>query len=90
MATATASGVGFPTGYTSWKKANSETIVREEEKIAREVYIKVVDGLGAGTIVVKEQYAWADGAKGALQSYVDTEPNAPDASQMKALIKALG
>ena len=30
------------------------------------------------------------GAKGALQSYVDNEPNAPDASQMKALIKALG
>ncbi len=58
---------GFPEGYTAWKKVNAETIVRDEEKIAREVYVKASDGLGAGTIIVKEQYGWAGGAKGELE-----------------------
>jgi hypothetical protein len=58
---------GFPEGYTQWKKVNAETIVREEEKIAREVYAQVVDGLGPGTVLVKEQYAYEGGTKGALQ-----------------------
>ena len=57
----------FPTGYTTWKKANAETIVREEEKIAREVYAKATDGLGAGTVLVKEQYSYENGTKGRLK-----------------------
>lgn len=56
---------GFPTDYTTWKKVNEA--IREEEKIARVVYANVKDGMGAGTILVKEQYAYVDGAKGALK-----------------------
>jgi|GEM_PF-1752221 len=58
---------GFPTGYTTWKKVNPETIVRAEEQIAREVYVKKVGDLAAGTVLVKEQYAYTGGAKGDLQ-----------------------
>ena len=58
---------GFPTGYTAWKKVNAETIVRADENIAREVYANTAGELGAGTVLVKEQYAYDGAVKGEMQ-----------------------
>ncbi len=63
----------FPKDYTSWHKVNAETIIREDEVdegggVARELYANMVGMLEAGTVLVKEQYAFANGAKGELQA----------------------
>lgn len=57
---------GLPDGYTTWTKVNAETIVREEEGLAREIYADVKPDFGKDTVLVKEEYAWADGALGEL------------------------
>ena len=56
----------FPTGYTSWRKVNAQTIVRPDEHIAREIYARSAPNLGHGTVLVKEQYKLVGGAKGPL------------------------
>ena len=58
---------GFPEGYATWKKVNEATIIRAEEKIAREVYAQKIGDLGPGSVLVKEQYSYAGGVKGELQ-----------------------
>lgn len=57
----------FPRGYTSWLKVNTETIVREDEGVARELYANAVGDLGSGTVLVKERYIHTDGVLGELQ-----------------------
>jgi hypothetical protein len=57
----------FPEGYTSWPKVNVEPIVREDEKVARDIYKSPKGDLEVGTVLVKEQYILTDaGQKGPL------------------------
>jgi hypothetical protein len=60
-------GAGWPEGYTSWRKINAETVVREDEAVARELYARPAAELGVGTVLVKEQFALVGGVKGALK-----------------------
>ena len=57
----------WPANYRTWKKVNATTILNEDEEVAREIYSNGTPGLGQGTVLVKEQYALANGAKGPLQ-----------------------
>ncbi len=66
-ATAAQHDPAWPEGYQGWKKVNAETIVREEEGVARELFAKPAAGLGQGTVLVKEQYSYAGGQKGPIQ-----------------------
>ncbi len=66
-AAASAHDPAWPEGYRSWKKVNAEPIVRSEEGVAREIFAKPAAGLGQGTVLVKEQYLYAGGQRGALQ-----------------------
>ncbi len=56
----------YPVGYSSWTQSNSETLVREDEGLAREIFANVIGDLQAGSVIVKEQYRYADGHKGEL------------------------
>lgn len=56
----------WPAQYQTWKKVNAETLIKEDEGVAREIYANSKPDLGVGTVLVKEQYKLAEGAKGAL------------------------
>ena len=62
----------FPQGYETWSKINAETIFREEteeeEGVAREIYGKLKKDLAKGTILVKADHAYVDGAKGEIRA----------------------
>ena len=58
---------GFPEGYATWQKVNPDTILRDEEGLAREIYVDAKPELGKDTVLVKEQYALTEGAVGELQ-----------------------
>lgn len=56
----------FPEGYQVWAHVNAETIVREDEAVAREIYAAPAPALGPSTTLVKEEYQLVDGQKGGL------------------------
>jgi hypothetical protein len=57
----------FPSDYRQWTKVNAETIVREDEGVARELFAKAVGDLESGSVLVKEQFRLEGGTKGALE-----------------------
>jgi len=62
---------GWPAGYQAWSKIHPSTLVPgpdETKQVARELYVQATPDAGVGTVLVKELYAFADGAKGPLQS----------------------
>ncbi len=52
----------FPQGYQGWQKINAQTIVREDEGIARELFASPT-----AEVLVKEQYVLAGGEVGPMQ-----------------------
>ncbi len=71
---------GFPDGYATWHKANAETILRDEEGLAREIYADAKPDLAKDTVLVKEQYALAEGAVGELQQIAVMRRGADEAN----------
>ncbi|MCB9730495.1 MAG: cytochrome P460 family protein [Deltaproteobacteria bacterium] len=57
----------FPNDYRQWHQVNDQTIVREDEGVAREIFANPQGDLGPGTVLVKEQYRYDGGAKGPLE-----------------------
>jgi hypothetical protein len=69
---ATSAGVeapGWPTDYQSWKKINSDTLIRPNDavQVARELFTNQTPDLGPGAVLVKEEYSLSGGTKGALK-----------------------
>ena len=61
---------GWPAGYTAWSKINAQTLTPgpdEAKQIARELYAQTTAGIGIGSVLVKEQFAFVNGAKGPLK-----------------------
>ena len=61
---------GWPAGYVTWNKINPTTLTPgpdETKQIARELYAQVTPNVGVGSVLVKEQFTFVDGAKGALK-----------------------
>ena len=56
----------FPKGWESWDHVNSDTIIREDEGVAREIYAKTAANIGHGSVIVKAQYRLAGSNKGSL------------------------
>lgn len=63
----------FPSGYTSWKKINPQPIIRENDRVARDLFANETalhrDAFGhfpVGTILVKEERSLAADPSGRL------------------------